>query len=81
MGRDPAVGRVVTHREGGPELVSRDGRSTYLVVSFKAGIEDTDHARNTEESYASLLELMHWLGLDWDEGPEVGGPFAPYRQS
>ena len=44
-------------------------------------IEDTDAARNTEESYSSLLELMHWLGLDWDEGPEVGGPFAPYRQS
>ncbi|RKN38826.1 glutamate--tRNA ligase [Streptomyces hoynatensis] len=44
-------------------------------------IEDTDAARDSEESYAALLDAMRWLGLDWDEGPEVGGPFAPYRQS
>ncbi|WP_415365807.1 glutamate--tRNA ligase [Saccharothrix sp. BKS2] len=44
-------------------------------------IEDTDAARDSEESYLSLLEAMRWLGLDWDEGPEVGGPHAPYRQS
>ncbi|MFE2430802.1 glutamate--tRNA ligase [Streptomyces sp. NPDC059373] len=44
-------------------------------------IEDTDAARDTEESYNQLLEAMRWLGLDWDEGPEVGGPHAPYRQS
>ncbi|WP_183099708.1 glutamate--tRNA ligase [Nocardioides pelophilus] len=49
--------------------------------TFVFRIEDTDAARNTQESYDSLIELMHWLGLDWDEGPEVGGPFAPYRQS
>ncbi|NJQ02339.1 glutamate--tRNA ligase [Streptomyces zingiberis] len=44
-------------------------------------IEDTDAARDSEESYAQLLDAMRWLGLDWDEGPEVGGPHAPYRQS
>ncbi|MPZ63424.1 MAG: glutamate--tRNA ligase [Propionibacteriales bacterium] len=44
-------------------------------------IEDTDVARDTEESYALLLDMMRWLGLDWDEGPDVGGPHAPYRQS
>ncbi|MCC8245768.1 glutamate--tRNA ligase [Saccharothrix luteola] len=44
-------------------------------------IEDTDAARDSEESYLSLLEAMRWLGLDWDEGPEIGGPHAPYRQS
>ena len=44
-------------------------------------IEDTDAARDSEESYDTLLEVMRWLGFDWDEGPEVGGPFAPYRQS
>jgi glutamyl-tRNA synthetase len=44
-------------------------------------IEDTDAARDTEESYEALLDAMRWLGLDWDEGPEVGGPHAPYRQS
>jgi glutamyl-tRNA synthetase len=44
-------------------------------------IEDTDAARDSEESYHQLLDAMRWLGLDWDEGVEVGGPHAPYRQS
>ncbi|MGW6918931.1 glutamate--tRNA ligase [Kitasatospora sp. NPDC054939] len=44
-------------------------------------IEDTDAARDSEESYRQLLDAMRWLGFDWDEGPEVGGPHAPYRQS
>jgi glutamyl-tRNA synthetase len=49
--------------------------------SFVFRIEDTDASRDSEESYDTLLEVMRWLGFDWDEGPEVGGPFAPYRQS
>src|SRR4051794_4514972 len=49
--------------------------------TFVFRIEDTDAARNTQESYDGLFEVMHWLGLDWDEGPDVGGPHAPYRQS
>jgi glutamyl-tRNA synthetase len=44
-------------------------------------IEDTDAARDSEDSYDQLLSAMRWLGFDWDEGPEVGGPHAPYRQS
>jgi glutamyl-tRNA synthetase len=48
---------------------------------FVFRIEDTDVARDTEESYLALLDALHWLGLDWDEGPEVGGPYGPYRQS
>ena len=44
-------------------------------------IEDTDLARNTEEGYDSILDSLRWLGIDWDEGPEVGGEFGPYRQS
>ena len=44
-------------------------------------IEDTDASRDSEESYEFLLEAMRWLGFDWDEGPEVGGPYGPYRQS
>ncbi|CCB77074.1 Glutamyl-tRNA synthetase [Streptantibioticus cattleyicolor NRRL 8057 = DSM 46488] len=44
-------------------------------------IEDTDAARDSEESYLQLLDSLRWLGLDWDEGPETGGPHAPYRQS
>lgn len=49
--------------------------------TFVFRIEDTDKERSTEESYASIIDLMRWLGLDWDEGPEVGGPHAPYFQS
>ena len=48
---------------------------------FVFRIEDTDAQRDTEESYLALLDALRWLGLDWDEGPEVGGPYAPYRQS
>jgi glutamyl-tRNA synthetase len=48
---------------------------------FVLRIEDTDAARDSEESYQALLAAMRWLGLDWDEGPEVGGPHGPYRQS
>ncbi|WP_129842667.1 glutamate--tRNA ligase [Streptomyces sp. RFCAC02] len=44
-------------------------------------IEDTDAARDSEESYAALLDAMEWLGFDWDESPVAGGPYAPYRQS
>ena len=44
-------------------------------------IEDTDADRATEESMHSMVEAMRWLGLDWDEGVEVGGPWGPYRQS
>jgi glutamyl-tRNA synthetase len=49
--------------------------------TFVFRIEDTDVARDTEESYLALLEAFDWLGLRWDEGPDVGGPHAPYRQS
>ncbi len=44
-------------------------------------IEDTDAARDSEESYLQLLDAMAWLGLTYDEGPDIGGPYAPYRQS
>ncbi len=49
--------------------------------TFVFRIEDTDAARDSEESYSQLLEVLRWLGLDWDEGPVVGGPYGPYRQS
>ncbi|OBK53856.1 glutamate--tRNA ligase [Mycobacterium gordonae] len=49
--------------------------------TFVFRIEDTDAERDSEESYLALLDALRWLGLDWDEGPEVGGPYAPYRQS
>jgi glutamyl-tRNA synthetase len=49
--------------------------------TFVFRIEDTDAARDSEDSYRHLLDCLRWLGLDWDEGPEVGGPHGPYRQS
>jgi glutamyl-tRNA synthetase len=49
--------------------------------TFVFRIEDTDKERNTQESHDSLIDLMQWLGLDWDEGPLKGGNFGPYRQS
>lgn len=49
--------------------------------TFIFRIEDTDTARDSEQSYQDLLASLRWLGMDWDEGPEVGGPHAPYRQS
>ncbi len=48
---------------------------------FVLRIEDTDTARSTEHSAAGIVEGLRWLGLDWDEGPDVGGPYGPYRQS
>ncbi|WP_370524046.1 glutamate--tRNA ligase [Cellulomonas sp. APG4] len=49
--------------------------------TFVFRIEDTDAARDSQESYEQLLDALRWLGLDWDEGVEVGGPHGPYRQS
>lgn len=44
-------------------------------------VEDTDRSRVNEESFQAVLADLRWLGLDWDEGPTVGGPYGPYRQS
>jgi glutamyl-tRNA synthetase len=49
--------------------------------TFVLRVEDTDAARSTRESEVAMLEDLKWLGLTWDEGPDVGGPHGPYRQS
>lgn len=49
--------------------------------TFILRIEDTDAKRATDEAYRAVLEDLRWLGLEWDEGPEVGGDLGPYRQS
>lgn len=49
--------------------------------SFILRIDDTDPTRSTEENTQIILRAMRWLGLDWDEGPEVGGDFGPYAQT
>ena len=57
-------------------LLARGSGGTFILR-----IEDTDAGRSTVESETTILEDLRWLGLDWDEGPEVGGPVGPYRQS
>ena len=49
--------------------------------TFILRIDDTDPTRSTEENTQIILRAMRWLGLDWDEGPEVGGDFGPYSQT
>ena len=48
---------------------------------FILRIEDTDQTRSTEQSEQMILDALRWVGLDWSEGPDIGGPHAPYRQS
>jgi glutamyl-tRNA synthetase len=49
--------------------------------TFVFRIEDTDAARDSEESYGQIIDALTWLGLEWDEGIDIGGPHTPYRQS
>ena len=49
--------------------------------TFIIRVEDTDQARSTRESEAMVLDDLRWLELQWDEGPDIGGPHTPYRQS
>src|SRR5512147_2461618 len=48
---------------------------------FVLRIEDTDQSRARTDSEQMIFDALHWVGLTWDEGPDVGGPYAPYRQS
>jgi len=48
---------------------------------FVLRIEDTDRARSTPESEQAIIDCLRWVGLKWDEGPDAGGPYGPYRQS
>jgi glutamyl-tRNA synthetase len=66
--------------------VARTALYNWLVARGSGGvfvlrIEDTDPERSTTEYLEAILEDLRWLGLDWDEGPEVGGPYGPYFQS
>ena len=57
-------------------LFARSGNGRFILR-----IDDTDQERNVEEALRPILEGLKWLGIDWDEGPDVGGPHAPYYQS
>src|SRR5512133_3950533 len=48
--------------------------------TFILRIEDTDQGRSTKLAEAAIFDALQWLGLDWDEGPDIGGPHAPYFQ-
>src|SRR5690554_1533714 len=48
---------------------------------FILRIEDTDQVRSTAESEQAIMDSLRWLGVEWSEGPDVGGPHGPYRQS
>ena len=65
---------------------ARTALFNYLFARHNKGtlvlrIEDTDTARNVEGGAESQIENLHWLGIDWDEGPDVGGDYGPYKQS
>ncbi len=57
-------------------LLARNRQGTFVLR-----LEDTDLGRSTAESAQGIVEGLRWLGLDWDEGPDIGGPYSPYRQS
>ena len=48
---------------------------------FILRIEDTDQVRSSRESEQQIFDSLRWLGIEWDEGPDIGGPHGPYRQS
>ncbi len=65
---------------------ARTALFNYLYARAQGGkfilrIEDTDQTRSTEQSYRQVIDSLKWLGYEWDEGPEVGGPHGPYKQS
>jgi len=83
----PVVARFCPSPTGNPHVgMARTALFSWAFARRHGGrfvfrIEDTDSTRDSEESYRLLVDVMRWLGLDWDEGVEVGGPNGPYRQS
>ena len=71
---NPHIGNVRTAIFGW--LFARKHGGAYLIR-----VEDTDQSRRTEGAVESMLESLRWVGLDWDEGPDVGGDAGPYVQS
>ena len=71
---DPHVGTAYVALFNYAQARHSDGR-------FVLRIEDTDQQRSTTASERQILDALRWLGLEWDEGPDVGGEFGPYRQS
>jgi glutamyl-tRNA synthetase len=87
MENAPVRLRMAPSPTGEPHIGTAYTTLFNLLLARKLGgemilrIEDTDQARSTPESEAKLLRALHWLGFDWAEGPDKGGPYGPYRQS
>ena len=79
--------RIAPSPTGDPHVgTAYIGLINYLYARQRGGkfvlrIEDTDRARFVATSEQMIFDALHWLGLNWDEGPDVGGPYGPYRQS
>ena len=87
MSKGPVRVRVAPSPTGDPHVgTAYQALFNYAFAKSQGGqfvlrIEDTDQGRSTMESEAAILESLHWVGLQWDEGPVVGAPYGPYRQS
>ncbi|MGA8852416.1 MAG: glutamate--tRNA ligase family protein, partial [Aeromicrobium sp.] len=83
----PVVARFCPSPTGNPHVgMARTALFSWAFARHHGGkfvfrVEDTDASRDSEDSYQLLIDVMRWLGLDWDEGVEIGGPNGPYRQS
>ena len=79
--------RIAPSPTGDPHVgTAYIGLLNYLYAKQRGGqfvlrIEDTDRARFVASSEQMIFDALHWLGIDWDEGPDLGGPYGPYRQS
>src|SRR5947209_2193926 len=87
MANPPVRVRVAPSPTGDPHVgTAYQALFNYLFAHQQGGkfilrIEDTDQARSTRQSEQAILDSLRWLGLQWDEGPDAGGPYGPYRQS
>jgi glutamyl-tRNA synthetase len=83
----PTRVRIAPSPTGDPHVgTAYIGLLNYIFARQRGGefvlrIEDTDRARFVASSEQMIFDTLHWVGLTWDEGPDVGGPFGPYRQS
>lgn len=83
----PVRVRIAPSPTGDPHVgTAYIGLLNYIYAKQRGGkfvlrIEDTDRTRFVPTSEAMIFEALHWLGIDWDEGPDTGGPYGPYRQS
>src|SRR5438093_13646660 len=87
VGSRPVRTRIAPSPTGDPHVGTAYNALFNLAYAHGRGgqfllrLEDTDRARYVEESESAIYHSLRWLGLHWDEGPDVGGPFGPYRQS